>query len=55
VEPGHLLHRHKLSPYVGSVLPGIVRETWLRGRKVFGDGEIQGGPSGSLLLRGRSS
>jgi allantoinase len=53
VEPGHLLHRHKLSPYVGSVLPGIVRETWLRGRQVFGDGKIRGGPSGALLLRGR--
>jgi allantoinase len=52
VEPGRLLHRHKLSPYVGSVLPGVVEQTWLRGEKVYDRGEITGAPRGRLLLRG---
>ncbi|HKP75318.1 MAG TPA: amidohydrolase family protein, partial [Longimicrobiaceae bacterium] len=51
VEPGRLFHRHPLSPYVGSVLPGVVTQTWLRGERVFEDGEIVGGPRGRVLLR----
>jgi allantoinase len=51
VEPGRLLHRHKLSPYVGSVLPGVVEQTWLRGMKVYDRGEIVGQPRGHVLLR----
>jgi allantoinase len=51
VEPGRLLHRHKLSPYVGSVLPGVVEQTWLRGTKVYDRGEIIGEPRGHVLLR----
>ena len=50
-EPGRLLHRHKLSPYVGSVLPGVVEQTWLRGVKVYDRGEIVGEPRGHVLLR----
>lgn len=52
VEPSRLFHRHGLSPYVGSVLPGVVTQTWLRGEKVFEAGEIVGGASGRVLLRG---
>ncbi|HET7464184.1 MAG TPA: allantoinase AllB [Longimicrobium sp.] len=51
VEPGMLLHRHKLSPYVGSVLPGVVEQTWLRGEKIYDRGAITGGPRGRVLLR----
>ena len=35
VEPGRLFHRHPLSPYVGSVLPGVVTQTWLRGATIY--------------------
>jgi len=52
VEPGRLFHRHPLSPYVGSVLPGVVTQTWLRGEKVFERGMIVGGARGRVLLRG---
>jgi allantoinase len=31
-----LLHyRHKISPYMGETLRGVVRSTWLRGQRVF--------------------
>jgi allantoinase len=53
VEPGRLFHRHPLSPYVGSVLPGVVTQTWLRGARAFDRGEIVGPPRGRTLLRGR--
>jgi len=36
VEPGMLAHRHKLTPYAGQRLTGVVRRTWLRGREIFG-------------------
>lgn len=52
VEPARLFHRHPLSPYVGSVLPGVVTRTWLRGATVFEGGEIVGRPMGRTLLRG---
>lgn len=51
VEPGRLFHRHKLSPYVGSVLPGVVEQTWVRGERVYDRGEIVSPPTGRLLLR----
>jgi hypothetical protein len=40
---------------VGSVLPGVVTQTWLRGEKVFERGEIVGDPRGRLLLRNHST
>jgi allantoinase len=43
--------RHKLSPYVGANLRGRVHETWLRGRRVFFDGQFEGEPSGRELVR----
>jgi allantoinase len=35
VTPDRLHYRHKISPYMGEQLSGIVRSTWLRGRRVF--------------------
>jgi allantoinase len=49
VEPDVLHHRHKLTPYRGRTLHGVVRRTWLRGRTVFSSGSIQGTPRGALL------
>jgi len=55
-----LLFRNKVSPYEGKTLRGLVRETWVRGSKVFerGLGEHRGafvgkGPMGRLLLEKR--
>lgn len=33
--PDMLHYRHKISPYMGETLRGLVRSTWLRGQKVF--------------------
>jgi allantoinase len=44
-----LHHRHKLTPYLGRRLHGVVTETWLRGRRVFSRGGFEGSPQGMLL------
>ena len=36
VEPEKLLHRHKLTPYAGRTLHGVVRATLVGGEHVFG-------------------
>jgi allantoinase len=42
-------HRHKLTPYAGEELFGVVEQTWLGGEKVFDKGELVLG-KGSILL-----
>jgi allantoinase len=49
VEASALHHRHKLTPYEGLTLEGVVEKTFLRGRKIYDRGEFIGGPSGLLL------
>jgi len=46
-----LHHRHKLTPYEGKTLSGIVEKTFLRGRKIYDEGEFPGEPRGLLLTR----
>ncbi|KAL3477805.1 hypothetical protein BJX99DRAFT_121968 [Aspergillus californicus] len=55
VEPSTMLFRNKCSPYQGRKLRGMVKETWLRGEKIFNreDGFSVKSPSGSLLLEKR--
>jgi allantoinase len=47
VDPRRLHHRHRLTPYAGQRLHGVVRRTWLRGVPAGG-----GPPAGRLLSRG---
>ncbi|MDE1155054.1 MAG: allantoinase AllB [Acidobacteriaceae bacterium] len=35
----HLHYRHKISPYLGETLRGVVRGTWLRGQKIYTNAE----------------
>lgn len=49
VDPGALQHRHKLTPYAGRTLNGVVRRTLVRGRTVYDDGDFPGQPAGKLL------
>jgi allantoinase len=46
VDPDELHHRHRLTPYAGMSVSGVVRRTWLRGVPVCG-----GQPAGRLLVR----
>jgi allantoinase len=49
VEPNALHHRHKLTPYAGRTLSGVVRQTFLRGQKIYDDGEFSSVPLGAIL------
>lgn len=44
-------HRHKLTPYLGEQLFGVVKQTWLRGTRVFSEGQF--GPATGRWIRGR--
>ncbi len=46
VEPRHLHFRHPVSPYLGQDLLGQVRRTYVRGKRVFDEGEFDANPSG---------
>jgi allantoinase len=50
VEAGRLRHRHKVSPYVGKRLAGLVVATYLKGEKIYEAGSDLGVPAGELLL-----
>jgi allantoinase len=49
VDPRHLHHRNRITPYAQRALAGVVRRTWLRGRRVTGDQ-----PQGRLISRGEA-
>ena len=46
-----LYYRHRVSPYMGEKLRGVVQATYLRGNCVFADGKFPGEPSGRELRR----
>ena len=54
VRPESTYHRHKLSPYMGRTLYGVVERTYLRGRLIAQRGVVQAGARGQLL-RGRGN
>ncbi len=45
-----IVHRHKISPYVGEELFGTVEQTYLRGTRVFDRGAFAG-PAGEPILK----
>ncbi len=50
LEPRMIRHRHALTPYLGRRLLGEVRATFLRGRRIFDQGDLHG-PFGKTLKR----
>jgi allantoinase len=48
VSAAALEHRHAVTPYDGMALAGVVRETWLAGKKI----DLGAPPRGRLLTRG---
>ncbi len=51
VDPAALHHRNPVTAYAGRRLHGVVRSTWLRGRKIADHGTPLTGPTGRLLER----
>ena len=49
VDATSLQHRHKLCPYTGQTLTGVVQKTFLRGRKIYDGGQLEPRPTGILL------
>ncbi len=46
-----LQHRHKITPYHGEQLNGVVQQTFLRGRKIYDLGHFMDMPLGNMLLK----
>jgi allantoinase len=51
VAPANVEHRHKVTPYAGQTLHGVVKATFLRGEKVWEDGRPVGNSSGEWIQR----
>jgi allantoinase len=51
VDPEKLHQRHKLTPYAGRELRGRVTATYLRGEKIYDDGEFAAPKRGRILTR----
>ena len=51
IRPEIIKYRHKVTPYEGRLVHGLVRATYVRGHKVYADGEFQGSPVGKPVLR----
>lgn len=51
VDPAALHHRNPVTAYAGRTLRGVVRSTWLRGRKIADHGNPLTEPTGRLLER----
>ncbi|MFF2653274.1 allantoinase AllB [Streptomyces sp. NPDC058045] len=55
VDPAELQHRNRITAYAGRTLHGVVRETWLRGRRIYTADPAAGAtftePTGRLLER----
>jgi allantoinase len=48
-----IYHKHKLTPYAGQTLSGVVEKTFLRGELIYEQGRFPlNEPAGTLLLRG---
>ena len=51
VSASELHHRHKITPYEGEVLSGVVEKTFLRGQEIYDIGHFVDKPPGHMLLR----
>jgi allantoinase len=51
VAPELVRHRHRVTPYLGEELSGVVKTTYVRGRKVWDDGQAVGAAAGQWIRR----
>jgi len=50
VDANTLQHRHKISPYNGESLHGVVQKTFLRGKKIYDEAHFWDAKNGRLLI-----
>ena len=53
VTEDQLYYRHRISPYLGETLRGVVRATYLRGKAVFREGLFAAGVNGRYVSEAR--
>jgi allantoinase len=51
VRTEHVQHRHKVTPYAGETLTGVVQATYVRGHKVWEDGTHTGNAIGEWIRK----
>lgn len=51
VKASDIHYRHKISPYVGEELKGVVKQTYVGGKKVFENGIFLSLPQGKILFK----
>ena len=51
VEKDAIHYRHKITPYIGQELYGVVKQTYVAGKKVYENGKFISLPQGKILLR----
>ncbi|MDE0883072.1 MAG: allantoinase AllB [Myxococcota bacterium] len=51
LQASDLHHKHKISPYIGKQLDGVVLATWLRGERVFNEESFGTSPTGQALMK----
>ncbi len=51
VEEKNIHFRHKITPYLGEILRGVILKTWVGGEKVFEKGAFKALQKGRVLLR----
>ena len=49
VEPARLRQRHRITPYAGMTLSGVVRQTFVRGVSIYENGKPSGGVTGTWV------
>jgi len=54
VTPDMIHHRHKLTPYAGETLSGVVEKTFLRGQMVYDGGDFVSEPQGQVIFRNKN-
>lgn len=51
VTENNMYHKHKISPYLNETLSGVVKQTWLAGKKVYNENNFLHLNNGQLLLK----
>lgn len=53
IEKDIIQHKHKVTPYEGRQLKGVVRRTYVRGRLIYEDGKLTAHANGDQILQKR--